>query len=67
MHLLHLLHWQAGSLPLAPPGKLSALTLSSNSRFILFFWQNFKLLSLRDMSHTPRGERLLESSVENPC
>jgi len=22
LHLLHLLHWQAGSLPLAPPGKL---------------------------------------------
>ena len=21
LHLLHLLHWQAGSLPLAPPGK----------------------------------------------
>ena len=23
LHLLHLLHWQAGSLPLAPPGKPS--------------------------------------------
>ena len=23
VHLLHLLHWQPGSLPLAPPGKLS--------------------------------------------
>ena len=29
-HLLHLLHWQAGSLPLAPPGKphLAALGLN---------------------------------------
>ena len=25
-HLLHLLHWQAGSLPLAPAGKPSGLT-----------------------------------------
>ena len=31
-HLLHLLHWQAGSLSLAPPGKLSGkLNLSLNS------------------------------------
>ena len=26
-HLLHLLHWQAGSLPLAPPGKPNRLSI----------------------------------------
>ena len=25
LHLLHFLHWQAGSLPLAPPGKPKVL------------------------------------------
>ena len=28
LHLLHLLHWQAGSLPLAPPGKPSTILSS---------------------------------------
>ena len=34
-HLLHLLHWQAGSLPLAPPGK----TVSSSRHFKYHFVQ----------------------------
>ena len=29
-HLLHLLHWQAGSLPLAPPGKPSGWDIDLN-------------------------------------
>ena len=29
LHLLHLLHWQAGSLPLAPSGKFSSVQFSS--------------------------------------
>ena len=31
MHLLHLLHWQAGSLPLAPPEKPKKATWGSNN------------------------------------
>ena len=32
-HLLHLLHWQAGSLPAEPPGKLHALYNNSTITF----------------------------------
>ena len=28
LHLLHILHWQVGSLPLAPPGNLLFLLLA---------------------------------------
>ena len=31
LHLLHLLHWQAGSLPLVPPGKPSLTWAPSNT------------------------------------
>src|SRR5574341_1868764 len=31
LHLLHLLHWQAGFLPLAPPGKPICLTMNQKT------------------------------------
>ena len=34
-HLLHLLHWQAGSLPLAPPGKPLTTILNKLFWFLL--------------------------------
>ena len=36
LHLLSLLHWQAGSLPLVPPGK--PLLVFTWTQFQLFFW-----------------------------
>ena len=42
-----LLHWQAGSLPLAPPGSLKGVTCSSN----LISESNFKLKALNSIFH----------------
>ena len=36
--LLHLLHWQAGSLPLAPPGKSTSTGETINYRFSIVVW-----------------------------
>ena len=36
-HLLHLLHWQVGSLPPAPPGKCSNTASLVNFLFVYFF------------------------------
>ena len=36
LHLLHLLHWQADSLPLAPPGKLERVNIKI--KIIPFLW-----------------------------
>ena len=35
-HLLHLLHWQAGSLPLAPPGKPHIAVLTTDTPLATF-------------------------------
>ena len=36
-HLLHLLHWQAGSLPLAPPGKAHKVMVTADSHILYLF------------------------------
>ena len=36
-HLLHLLHWQAESLPLAPPGKLHKVMVTADSHILYLF------------------------------
>ena len=41
-HLLHLLHWQAGSLPLAPPGKPLYFLVFLNG--IFYIWIGQKVL-----------------------
>ena len=49
-HLLHLLHWQAGSLPLTPPGKPHILFIHSSIVGICIvstFWLLWKLFSIR--------------------
>ena len=48
LHLLHLLHWQVGSLPLAPPGKSNFILRLSSSELVLnlklFYPQNTQVL-----------------------
>ena len=44
-HLLCLLHWQVGSLPLAPPGKpqkedVNIITKYNNAAYVIFLYNN---------------------------
>ena len=58
--LLHLLHWQVGSLPLAPPGKPPYTTQNGN--------KNFKVLSepLLPSTLTPDVSRGVEPRLGQP-
>ena len=45
LHLLHLLHWQASSLPLAPPGKpVVSLMLYPNKSPVLSSYLTIRVL-----------------------
>ena len=45
-HLLHLLHWQAGSLPLVPPGPETINLLEENTGSTLFDINHSKIFSV---------------------
>ena len=51
LHLLCLLHWQAGSLPPAPPGKSKRLSEMAKSRKLS--WMNFGLEIWRSPEEIP--------------
>ena len=46
-HLLHLLHWQVGSLPLAPPGKPHAVHYLP----MIYVFYNWKLVPFTHSTH----------------
>ena len=51
--LLHLLHWQADSFPLAPPGKPLLHFASHNFRENKILFSRFPPISLAILSHSP--------------
>ena len=60
--LLSLLHWQAGSLPLAPPGKplsVTALGLQGSPKLVVEKQTVYSLQSLQDLPLGPLQEILL--------
>ena len=64
---LSLLHWQAGSLPLAPPGSPEDMLLAANWVCGCCFGPHHCLEAPFGVSRYPHGNWILPSQVEDPA